>query len=65
MYITYAYGSGRRKQLFDITGLKRGFDEYGGREEHRRDRRDDFLADDGRSLFSAGSKGEKADVIIH
>ena len=34
--------------------MKRGFDDYGGRDDYRRERRDDFIADDGRSMYTAG-----------
>ena len=42
--------------MLEIVGQKRGIDDYGGREDHRR--RDDFLADDGRSIYTAGGPGE-------
>ena len=36
--------------------MKRGFDDYGSKDDSRRDRREDFIADDGRSMYTAGGK---------
>lgn len=37
-------------------GLKRGFDDYREERDMRRDRREDYIADDGRSRYSEGKK---------
>jgi hypothetical protein len=38
--------------LVFILGLKRGFDDYRDDRDSRRDRREDYIADDGRSRYS-------------
>ena len=39
-----------------FSGMKRGFDDHGGRDDSRHERRDDFIADDGRSMYTAGGR---------
>lgn len=39
-----------------VSGLKRGFDDYREERDIRRDRREDYIADDGRSRYSEGKR---------